>query len=286
MHARPDSEQPAWGGLPLGRHRDRRGVTVRLSLHAAALALGLAWIAPARADAAPKRRDTPTEPTWCAPELEVLPGEVCHFAPARADGAIPDRLVIYLHGVIKPDTQWQWAQQRGMLRHASVHGLSVLVPRGRRGIGPRGMRDWWAWPTSASAQSKVEADLIREWLEAKRVLQQRAGRTFTKTYVFGFSNGAYYAASLALRGKLPVDGYALLAGGSAAYHRRQAARSQRRPPIYVGYGLRDRVGRDARELGAALRSLGWPYKLVGRPRVGHTIADSQVREALDFFGAP
>ena len=77
--------------------------------------------------------------------------------------------------------------------------------------------------------------------------------------------------------------YALLAGGSAAYLRRQAAQTKHRPPIYVGYGHRDPAGRDSRKLGAALRSLGWPHKIVGRPRVGHTITDSQVREALAFF---
>ena len=38
-------------------------------------------------------------PSWCAPELESLPGEVCFALPAKGE---PDELIIFLHGVIAP----------------------------------------------------------------------------------------------------------------------------------------------------------------------------------------
>jgi predicted esterase len=160
----------------------------------------------------------------------------------------------------------------------------VIVPRGRRGIGPKDMRDFWAWPTSVKAQAKVEAEIVHDLAQTKALLETRNGRPFERTYVFGFSNGAYYGAALALRGTLAVDGYALFAGGAAGYLKRYAAKIGRRPPIYVGYGERDATARqDCQRLGAALRALGWPYRLRGRRRVGHSMTDSQVKEALALF---
>ena len=226
-----------------------------------------------------------SQPPWCAPEVERLSDEICHFSPRPAGDAAPRTLVIYLHGVIQASSTWQHTQQRALVRHAKVHGFSVLLPRGRRGIGPKGMRDWWTWPTSVRAQQQVEDELIHEWMQARALLEQRNGRAFDAVYVFGFSNGAYYASALALRGKLDVDGYAVFAGGSAGYLERHARQTGERPPIYVGYGDQDRTARhDCQRLGAALRSLGWPYRMKGRPRVGHTITDTMVSEALAFFG--
>jgi predicted esterase len=248
----------------------------------AALLLALLGTALAAAEEQTAEAAEP-EPSWCAPELEALSEEMCAYTPAGPAQSAPRVLVIYLHGVIQPGTTWQWTQERAMVRHAKVHGFTVITPRGRRGIGPKTMRDWWTWPTSVRAQAQVEDELIHEWMLAKALLEVRSGQRFERTYVIGFSNGAYYAAALALRGKLPVDGYAMLAGGSAGYLRAHANKTRHRPPIYVGYGQRDSVGDDCRRLGATLRALGWPYRLVGRPGVGHTITDSQVREALELF---
>jgi predicted esterase len=223
-----------------------------------------------------------SEPRWCAPELEAVSGEVCHVAPSRRDRS-PDTLVIFLHGVIEPGTEWQWSQQRAIARAATANGFEALMPRGRRGIGPRGMEDWWTWPTGTRAQQAVENELIEEWLGARRLLEARRDAPFARVVVMGFSNGAYYGASLALRGRLTVDGYALFAGGGAGYLERQAQRVRLRPPIYVGYGARDPVGKkDSQALGATLRRLGWKHRVVGRPSVGHSMTDAQLREAMDF----
>ena len=95
----------------------------------------------------------------------------------------------------------------------------------------------------------VEEQLIEEWLDAGDC-EARRGAPFARVVVMGFSNGAYYGASLALRGRLAVDGYALFAGGGAEYLERQARRAGLRPPIYVGYGGRDPAGRRTARLWA------------------------------------
>ncbi len=219
---------------------------------------------------------------WCASELQELGSAACVSVPARLGE--PLTLVLFLHGVIKPETTWQWAQQRALARAAAAHGFVALMPRGRRGQGPRGMEDWWTWPTSVRAQQAVEVELHAEWQRDRTELEQHLGRDFARVLVFGFSNGAYYASSLALRGRFPADGFGVFAGGSSAEHLLAPARRlTERPPIYVGYGTADRSAReDAAALGRALRRLGWPSRVVARPGIGHTMTDAMLAEALAF----
>jgi predicted esterase len=203
--------------------------------------------------------------------------------PAK-DGAGPRTLIIFLHGVIQHGTTWQWAQQRAAMRVATRYGFTAIVPRGRRGIGPKGMEDWWTWPTSATAQKAHEDAVIGEWAGARAALEKRAGKPFERVWVFGFSNGAYYATSLAMRDRLPADGYAIFAGGSGAKHLRQAgARTKRRAPLYLSWGEKDRDHRDQEKLARMLREIGWPSKARGRKGVGHTMTDTQVDEAVTFL---
>jgi predicted esterase len=163
-------------------------------------------------------------------------------------------------------------------------GFAMIAPRGRRGVARSEMKDYWAWPTSSAAQQQCEADVIQEWMEARRILEERAGKKFDKVYVFGFSSGAYYASSLALRGRLPVDGYAVFAGGAAPYTKPMMSHVRLRPPIFVGYGLKDKSAlKDCRKLAAALRALRWKHKEMAVPRAGHTITDGELREAITFL---
>jgi predicted esterase len=220
---------------------------------------------------------------WCADELVDLGDGTCVFEGEPPAGE-PRTLVIFLHGVIKPDTTWQWAQQRGIVRHAKRFGFTAVMPRGRRGLGPKDMEDWWTWPTSAKKQEAVEADVLATWDASRKLLEAKGGARFERVYVAGFSNGAYYASSLALRGRLDVDGYAIFAGGSAPkYLKSAAARVKTRPPVFVGYGTKDAAGRDAKKLADALRALGWKSRVMPRD-VGHTITDSQFEAAWKFLG--
>jgi predicted esterase len=240
-----------------------------------ALALQISG-APARADDSNK-----SPPAWCAPELETLADDVCYFDPPPSSA--PRTLVIFLHGLIKPDSTWQWSQQRGIVRGAKTHGFSVLMPRGRRGVGPGGMQSV-AWPLSAAAQQSVEQSLLDEWMRARRTVEARRGKPFDRVIVLGFSNGAYYASSLALRERMNIDGYGLFAGGSTTAEIRKAGQNaKRRVPIFVGIAMDDATSRhDSQSFAALLATLKWPHK-VHASSVGHGVAERQLERALAYF---
>jgi predicted esterase len=225
---------------------------------------------------------------WCAPEFEALAGEVCAFVPPReSDG--PRTLVIFLHGLVVPGSGWQWNQQRAAARAAGAHGFAVLMPRAVRGRGPKAMGDVWGWPGGASAD--VEAAIVAAWQAARAELEARDGRPFERVWVFGYSSGAYYASSLALRGRLAgggplrVDGFAAFAGGGGASPAIEAAarRARARTPLFVAWGERDRSHRDPMRLAAMLRRVGWPAKGEASPKAGHAMTDAQAAAAVRFL---
>jgi predicted esterase len=222
---------------------------------------------------------------WCAPELIALGEHTCFFEPVREPKQTSSRvLVIFLHGLVGDGSSWQWEQQRLMARTAAAYGFSALMPRGRLGIGPGRDPAVRAWPNSARAQQAVESEVLAELSQTRKAVELQRG-TFDKVLVFGFSNGAYYAASLALRGKLAVDGYGVFAGGSGnRYDELIAAKAERRVPIFVGYGTRDPDHPRQEQLVALLRRQGWPHRAKSG-NVGHTVTDAQIRGALSFLAS-
>jgi predicted esterase len=190
--------------------------------------------------------------------------------------------VIFLHSLIGVGSSWAWEQQRLMMRTAKAHGLTALIPRGRSGFGPGRDPKVLAWPTAKELQDLHEDSLIAEWMDARQELERRGG-PFERVLVFGFSNGAYYAGSLALRGRLDVTGYGLFAGGSGGKYARLLGRgATRRVPIFVGYGTLDRAHGDQKSLVRVLKDLGWPHRAKAQ-RIGHTVSDAQIRGALQFL---
>lgn len=216
-------------------------------------------------------------PPWCAPELETLAGDVCfHAEPARDEKRT---LVIFLHGLVQEGSDWQHAQQRGIVRGAKRLGFSVLAPRGRAGLNEKSP-DMIAWPTSAHARAHEDA-LLAQWSQARAIVEARE-RAFDEVFVVGFSNGAYYASSLAMRGRLEVDGYAVFAGGMAYG---ASADEARRAPIFVGVCSKDSTADHARALERALKKAGWPHRAESR-KVGHAMADAHLDHALAYLRAP
>lgn len=254
----------------------------RICLSAVVAAIALAW--PARADPeAPAPEAPPPEAPepWCAPELETLPGNVCHFAHPAERGT--DTLVIFLHGLVKRGAGWQHAQQRGIVRGARRAGFSVLAPRGWPGVNRSWADDLVAWPSSPGAQVTQEAPLLEHITQARQLLETRRGRPFDEVFVVGFSNGAYYATSLALRDRLPVDGYAVFAGGGA--YSPAAVPAPERAPIFVGICNKDdTTKKDARGLQKLLAKVKWPHQAEAR-NVGHAIADRHLDNALSYLRA-
>jgi predicted esterase len=238
---------------------------------------------PSIAEAPPPANDA--ERRWCAPELQMLANDICAYVPDVPTSG-PRTLIIHLHGVIQPDTTSQWNQQRAAARVGTSYGFTVIMPHGRRGIGPTSLEHWWAWPTSIDTRAKFEKALIAEWLGAKAELEKKSGLGFERTYIFGFSNGAYYATSLAMRGVISVDGYALFAGGSGApYHEYEGRKTKNRVPIAVAYGFADPSHEKQEDLVKLLGRLRWPSISLGHARTGHAMTDMQVAEALGYLGA-
>jgi predicted esterase len=228
----------------------------------------------------------PEAPEWCAPELETLSPGVCFFAPsdlARTDAHEADTLVLFLHSLVGSSSDWQWEQQRVIATAGRKFHFSALMPRGRRGLGPGRAPDVWAWPTAPRAQEQVEDELIAEWTEARERLEARRGKRFERLLVFGFSNGAYYASSLALRGRLPADGYGVFAGGSGGkYGAFVGSKTTQRAPIFVGYGTKDPAHKDMQGLATTLKQLGWRHR-VKVERVGHIVTNAQLAGAFRFL---
>jgi len=242
----------------------------------AALGLSLLCLGPAA------RAESDTQ-GWCAPETEALPGDVCLYVPKRGQER-PTALVVFLHSLVGRGNTWQWEQQRTMVQAADRYGFAVLMPRGRLGLGPGRAPDVWAWPTAQRTEAEVESSLLAEWAKARALAEERHGR-FDRTFVYGFSSGAYYAGSLALRNPIGADGYALFAGGSGSRWKASNARSvAKRPRVFVAYGTKDPARRDPQAFAKLLKELGWPHRL-DSARVGHTVTHEQLRRAFEYLSA-
>jgi predicted esterase len=214
-------------------------------------------------------------PAWCAPEVEALSDGVCHVDGGQRGER--RALVIFLHGMIAKNTTWQWTQERALLRQAKEAGFEAIFPRAP--LGDSG----YAWPGSVKAQDEAVGDLVAGWRAARAALEERAGRPFDDVFVMGFSSGAYFASSLALRGLFDANGYAVFAGG-AAYPARPGD-SPHAVPVFVGVCADDsQTADDSRSVGAALTARGWPHR-VDEQHVGHMFSDVHVVHAASYLRA-
>jgi predicted esterase len=205
----------------------------------------------------------PASTPWCAPEVSELSDHVCYF-----DGGAPEEtpnrhtLVIYLHGMLATTPGFQYLQQRALAMHAKKHRFTVLLPTSP--LTPGG----YVWPTSAIAQKEQEKDVLAGFAAARAKLESALGHGFDEVFVVGFSSGAYYASSLALRSALAVDGYMVLAG-AASWGPKQTP--GKRAPIFVGVSAADKAtAPDSRGFAGTLAALGWPYRVEER-NAGHMV---------------
>ncbi len=220
---------------------------------------------------------------WCDESLETLDDDIC-YAPGKVDEDQPRTLVIFLHGLVDAGTTWQHQQQKGFALYANRWGFAMIAPPGRAGLGPKRKADQIGWPTSETAREGVEDELIASWRKARETIETRTGKKFERVLVMGFSNGAYYASSLALRGKLEdVDGYGVFAGGSAFPGAdRLGKATQSRKPVFVGVASKDSTAKDGASLVKLLKKLGWPHKSMSS-KVGHVVAEKQLEAALVYL---
>jgi predicted esterase len=197
---------------------------------------------------------------WCAPEVSELSDHVCYVdGGTPADGR--HTLVIYLHGALATKPGFAWMQQRAMALHAKKHSFTVVIPTGPSdGVG-------YVWPASPKDLKEKEPAILAGIQKARADVEKRVGHSFDETFVVGFSSGAYYGSSLALRSALDVDGYIVLAGGGGWV----APAEGKRAPVFVGVSAADPLSANhSRGLAGTLGGLHWPYRAEERG-VGHGV---------------
>jgi predicted esterase len=217
---------------------------------------------------------------------------MCYFEPPPVDAGAgegsassepPDTLIVFLHSLVRADSDWQYEQQRLMMRTASAMNVALLMPRGLPGIGPGRDPRTVAWPGSPRTQEQYEEAVIAEWDRARTSVEAKRGQRFSRLLIFGFSNGAYYATTLAVRNRYAADGYGLFAGGTGSkYNRLLASRSGAKVPVFVGYGTKDPAHADMQSLARMLGDLGWPHQ-VKAANIGHWVSDAQLQAAIRFL---
>ena len=221
---------------------------------------------------------------WCLEGWRGLDEGTCYFVPAAGALRAPRRLLVYLPGIVPPTPRSPQKEKVQRIVAAAVAraGAVALLPRGRRGIGPSGAKDWWAWPTSAGDYATYAADMVAEWSAARTRLEASLGR-FERVYLAGSSSGAYFLTALALTGAVEVDGYAATSGGATGLAGSRAAGASKRP-FYVGYASGDPTHGGPKSLGAFLTSAGWPARVVEHAG-GHGAREVYLDEAFAFWDA-
>jgi predicted esterase len=213
--------------------------------------------------------------------MTPLDEETCYVVPE----ARTDELLLYLHGTIPPGkTSVQKTNLGTVLANvAQRNQVAVLLPRGRRGLAAQTQKDWWGWPTSEAQYARWTPELVASFVDKRNKLEALAGTRFARFYLAGSSAGAYFAAALALKGKLEADAVAAISGGAWVEQNEVAKLAPL--PFYVGYGRHDTVAGRAQALGARLLSAGWPVKVAIHP-LPHGAREVYLDEALAFFREP
>jgi predicted esterase len=207
-------------------------------------------------------KGTSTAKPWCGPDVTELSDHVCFFDGGAQDNG-RQTLVVYLHGALAQTPGFQYVQQNAMALHAKHHKFTVLIP-----TSPSDGASF-VWPTSQTAQKEQEPGILAGIKKARTDLEKRVGHAFDETFVVGFSSGAYYGSSLAVRGALDVDGYIILAGGASWVRSDQA--TSKRAPIFVGVSAADpQTAAHSRAFGGSLATMGWPAKVEER-NAGHMV---------------
>lgn len=228
------------------------------------------------------------ETDWCVEGMRGLDEDACYVRPqGRAT-----KLLVYLHGIVPPtrDSVQKQAVQGAVIAAARRAGALAVVPRGHRGIGPGGARDWWAWPTSPATHAQRVKEIVARWVEMKKKLEALNGAPFEKTYLAGSSNGAYFLSALALRGDadalgFPIDGYGAMSGGAPGGRGADALSGRAPRPVYVGYGTYDaETKKGAKALADVFEAAGWPVKIAEHP-FGHGAREVYLDEAFAFWSA-
>lgn len=212
----------------------------------------------------------PVETDWCSQGWIGLDEHTCFHVPETAAADAP--ILYVLHGVMAPDTLPVGLQEIAA-RAADALGVVAVFPKGKQGLctwDPSVGRSL-CWPTRRELVDTEAPALLAAWMRAEARLSQVLGRTFSRRYLIGFSNGGYFASYIALEGLLEIGGAGLVGAGRSIIE--EDLFSQERPPIYIAVGELEiaAVIASAENLADMLTQHGWEHTLVVHPGRRHEI---------------
>jgi predicted esterase len=212
---------------------------------------------------------------WCAEGLEPIAGGGC-FARAIEDASEP-MMIVYLHGMYAPSFASEELDRQSRLAKAAIaRGFSVLALRGRQGQCTRQeVADYWCWPSNEGS-ADAGPSTVSAWASALEEADARAGRG--RRYLFGFSNGGYFAALIATRALMPFDAIAIAHAGPVEPVRPVGPRT----PLLLLTADGDPSVFSMMLLDTELTRAKWSHAIVTRDG-GHALTGGDIAFALTFF---
>lgn len=212
---------------------------------------------------------------WCAEGLQPIAGGGCFAAATKP--ASPPRLLVYLHGMYAPQYAGEELdRQSRVAKAATALGFSVVALRGHQGQCARPeVADYWCWPSNDRSADAGPA-YVDAWSTALASADGDAGRG--KRYLLGFSNGGYFAALIAARSLMTLDGVAVAHAGIVEPFLSSAPKT----PLLLLTADGDPSVFGMMQLDNDLSAAKWPHAIVTRDG-GHQLTDGDITFALTFF---
>ena len=215
--------------------------------------------------------------SFCASGLQPVGEGACYAAPADAVANSRLPLLIYLHGFFERGSteDEERDRQRRVARQATARGFAVLALRGTEGTCHPERTALVCWPSNERTADKAPA-FVEAWQPALRSAE--SSHPFTEKYVFGFSNGGYFAGLLAERALYEASAFVIAHAGPVEPVRGVGSK----PPLLLMSADDDVSQEGMVQLDDELTQDGWPHDHYVRSG-GHALPDSDIDVALTFF---
>lgn len=216
------------------------------------------------------------DPRFCGKGLSPIAGGGCFSAPPGT-GDFP--LVVYLHGLHDDTTLGEELARQSRLaemgaRHEGRFG--VLALHGKKGdCTLRRTPGLYCWPSNDFTAAEAPA-IVASFARAIGEAGERGARG--RRYLFGFSNGGYFAVLIAERALAKFDAVVVAHGGPMP----PTERPSPAPPLLLLTADDDSAIDDMMRLSRELLGVQWNHTLLSRDGV-HGLPETDIATALDFF---
>jgi predicted esterase len=182
-----------------------------------------------------------------------------------------------LHGIFDPAAASEELSRQSRVAAKGVSaGFAVLALRGH--VGQCSLPEYAArvcWPSNERNQDAGPA-FVSEWKAPLKAAHERGARG--KRYVFGFSNGGYFAGLLAERDWFTAEAFVVSRGGPVE----PVKPSGEKRPILLTLSEEDPSFEEMTKLDEELTKGDWAHeRFVARG--GHALTDGDIAAAVEFF---